>query len=617
MLLSAKDLAKSFHLRELFSGVSLTIDRGDRIGLIGPNGAGKSTLLKILASQETPDSGLVRLDKGAGVIYVAQREGFDLDHSAHQIAVLAARECPDHHGLSPEVIAETSLTRVGFDEDRWGNPARALSGGWRKRLAVAEGLARCGNEPDLLLLDEPTNHLDFEGIAWLEKFLTAKPAGTQPFASIFVTHDRSFLESVATRVIELSAAYPDGTLSVDGNYSEFLRRKQDFLEGQAHTERVLANQNKKDLAWLARGPQGRQTKQKGRIQSSMARMDELAEIRARNTAAEQGGARVEFGGTDRKTRKLIQAIQVAKAYPGQPLFSALSLTLGVGDCLGLLGPNGSGKSTLIGVLTGSIAPDHGEVKLSEPPPRVSLFSQHREDFPPTTTLREALCPISDEIRYRGKPMHVTAWARRFLFRDEQLASPISALSGGELARVHIARIMLEPADVLILDEPTNDLDIPTLELLEQSLEDFPGALVLVTHDRAMLERLATSVIALDGKGAAQPFASVEQAVRAQIQAAQPTRSEKPKPPAQDTGAPVAPKPSKKKLSYKEQREFDGMEDAVLAAEAQVEDAQAIVDHTAGAADHKALQRACEALEVAQARVAELYKRWEELEAKVS
>ena len=614
MLISARGLTKSYALRTLFSGVTVTVSSNDRLGLIGPNGAGKSTLLKALAGQVEPDSGEVVSAKGLRVVYVPQANAFEPGSTPLAVATDAARAHLGglegvHDDHEAEVAAGVILDRLGFDADRLAKPCEQLSGGWRKRVSLARALASCGGEPDLILLDEPTNHLDLESIRWLESFLKRGAFGAASFASVFVTHDRVFLESVATRVAELSPAYPDGLFGVDGNYTEFLRRKQEFLDGQAQAQRAVAGQVRKDLAWLSRGPQGRGTKAKGRIQESHDRMAQLASLKTRNAAATGGSARVDFSATDRQTRKLIAAKGIAKSLGGQALFSGVDLVLGVGDCLGLLGSNGSGKTTLIRVLTGDLAPDAGTVVLADIKPRVAVFSQHRQEFDPTITLKEALCPISDQVRFRDRPMHVAAWARRFLFRDEQLAQPAGSLSGGELARIHIARIMLAPADVLVLDEPTNDLDIPTLETLEEALEDFPGAIILVTHDRAMMGRLSTQVLSLDGRGGARMFAGLEQAL-----AASPTE---PKPAAAPPRAAVpTPQPSaRKKLGYNEQREYDAMESKILEAEERVAQAEAAMNDPAVMADHAKMAQACDRLSAAQKAVATLYSRWAELESR--
>jgi ATP-binding cassette subfamily F protein uup len=617
VLLVATNVVRSHGVRELFRGVSLSVEPGDRVALIGPNGAGKSTLLRTLAGEEPPDAGEVRLARGALAVYAPQHDAFAPGRTAREVCAGAALQAAAVHGdpHAAEALASMLLGRVGFDGARMDQPAQALSGGWQRRLSVASALARAGGTPDLLLLDEPTNHLDVAGLRWLEQFLQRGAPDARAAACVFVSHDRAFLQKVATRVVELSAAYAQGTFQADGPYEEFLRRRSEFLQGQARAEDALANEVRQDDAWLARGAQARRTKAKGRIEDSADRRAELEALAARNAAANQGGARVDFAATGRRTRKLVAAKGVAKGFGGRLLFRALDLELAPGTCTGVMGPNGSGKTTLLRVLTGALAPDEGTVERAEPAPRVAVLSQQRADLPASTLLRDALAPPGDRVDVRGRTMHITAWSRRFLFRDDQLIQPLSSLSGGELARAHIARLMLEPADVLVLDEPTNDLDITTLEVLEESVESFPGAVLLVTHDRAMLERLATSIVVLGGAGGqARSVASLAQALaaldEAEQRAAEAERGRAPAPP--DSRA--AAVPPRRRLSYKEQREFDAMEGEILRAESAAAAAEARVADPAVMADHLALGRACRDLEEAQARVAALYARWAELEA---
>lgn len=649
-------------MRELFREVSISIAEGDRLGLIGPNGAGKSTLLKILAKQISPDDGELMMAKGTRIVYIPQQDVFeapaskgshgedttDATFSAREVVIDAARrgEGSDGHALDEheaEVLAEQILDRMGFDAAHLRAEPAKLSGGWKKRLSIARGLASVGGEPDVLLLDEPTNHLDLEGITWLEDYLRGqfgRSGGRVGGACVFVTHDRAFLEKVATGIVELSRAYEAGTLAAEGNYTNFLRRKQDVLSAQEKQAQALSNQVRKDLEWLSRKPEARRTKSKSKIEASHDRMESLENLRERNRAGATGGAKVDFNASGRKTRKMLEGTGLAKSLGGRLLFKDVDVAVGAGDCLGLLGPNGSGKTTLIGVLTREVKPDAGEVDCCDPPPRIVVFSQHRKGFDSTMLLREALCPVSDLVRFRGSSMHITAWSRRFLFRDEQLLQPVGSLSGGELARVHIARIMLEPADVLILDEPTNDLDIPTLEVLEEALEDFPGALILVTHDRAMLGRLATEVLALDGlgNGDAKTYADLDQAIRglslANAAAAEKEREERRKAEREAAtaskaaegasvagesggGGNAAQSSTRKKLSYMEQREYDGLEAAIQKAEAAFASAETTLDDPAVTADHARMAKACKSLENAQAEVTRLYARWEELEAKMA
>src|SRR6185437_12089484 len=399
---------------------------------------------------------------------------------------------PEHERAARE--AET-LGRAGFDD--FEADAAALCGGWRKRLAIAEALATA---PDLLLLDEPTNHLDLAGIEWLESLLQSVR-----FAAVVISHDRYFLENVATEMAELNRVYPEGLLRVDGNYSAFLVRKDEFLRAQAKQQESLANRVRTEIEWLRRGPKARATKAKARIDRAHEMIADLADRKARGRTA---AVDIDFSATERKTKRLIELEQVSYSIANRTLFSELDFTLTAGARVGLVGPNGSGKTTLLRLLRGELAPGAGEIRRAEQL-RIVYFDQNR-GLDPDVTLRRALAPDSDSVTYQDRTIHVASWAARFLFTGEQLNQPVGRLSGGERARVLIAKLMLEPADVLLLDEPTNDLDIPTLEVLEENLLEFRGALVLVTHDRYLLDQVSTTVIGLDGMGETGSFADYSQ-----------------------------------------------------------------------------------------------------------
>ncbi|MBN8644166.1 MAG: ABC-F family ATP-binding cassette domain-containing protein [Planctomycetes bacterium] len=614
MLLRAAGLRKAF-LRPLFSGVSIVVEDAERLALIGPNGSGKSTLLKILAGLEPADEGELTRRRGLRWRYVAQNDAFEegataLSAVASSVMELRPEHVHDEH--EAETHARMALDMAGFpDPDQ---PAAAMSGGWRKRLAIVRALA-C--EPDLLMLDEPTNHLDLEGILWLEDEVKRGA-----FATVFVSHDRLFLDRVSSRVVELSRAYPSGTFSSSGGYDQFLSRREDFLLAQEKEQQSLKGIVQEDLRWLSRGAKARRTKSKSRIQAASERREQLSAMRERTSAAQSKAAGIDFSATGRQTHRLLRARRISKSYADHTLFRDLSLTLSPGSCLGLLGPNGSGKTTLIRVLTGQEQPD---APAGDEPSgidradnlRTVVFTQRREALDPTHTLQQALWPTGDGVIYRGQTMHINTWAQRFLFRPEQLKSPVKELSGGEQARVVIAKMMLESADVLILDEPTNDLDISSLEVLEESLEDFPGAILLVTHDRAMLDRLSTEILALDGRGGWATYAELSQWENAQRDRERDRRSAGNKP--KDAPAPSAPQatasPKSKKLPYHEQREWDGMEAAIAKAEAEAEKLDRAAHDPAVMSDHKKSQAAFAALEAAHAAVARLYDRWAELEAK--
>jgi ABC transport system ATP-binding/permease protein len=612
VLLSCQNLAKTYGTRCLFQGVSLSIHDGDRIGLIGPNGSGKSTLLKIIAGLEVPDlhdgsdgqAGMT-MRKNLRVGYVAQRDVFD-DAATVLEVVAGALADSFHDDHEREARAQQALVAVGLVE-----PAQrvgSLSGGWRKRLSMARQMAR---QPDLLLMDEPTNHLDAGGIEWLEQMLVQ-----QPFACVVVTHDRYFLEAAVKRVVELSRAYPRGTFAVEGPYSTFLQRRAEFMAAQAQQQQSLASKVREDLKWLARGAKARRTKSKSRIDASFVRMEELADLKSRNAPAVAAG--VDFTATGRQTHKLLDAKALAKSMGGKRLFADLDVTLSPGTRLGLLGDNGSGKTTLIRLLTGELQPDAGTIKRADGL-RTVTFTQNREDLELGQPLRQALCPVSDFVTFRGRQLHVNTWASRFLFRPDQLNTSVGDLSGGEQARILIARLMLKEADLLILDEPTNDLDIASLEVLEQSLLEFPGALVLVTHDRFMLDRLSTLILALD-QGQASYYAELAQWREAQDQRDRQQRqaaAARPEPATAAIAAAESPAIDARriKLSYKEQRELDQMESNITTAEAEVQRLEALLADPATVADHRRMQTCCQQLDAAHARVTELYTRWQDLEAR--
>lgn len=596
LLLSAQELSKSYGPRPLFDGLNVELRAGERVGLIGPNGAGKSTLLKILAGIEAPDGGTRTLRRGVRVGYLTQDDTFEPGDTVHSVLMkaLATENLEDHERETRTAI---TLTQVGFED--FDVRADTLSGGWRKRLALARELAR---EPDLLLMDEPTNHLDLPGVVWLEKLLRAAP-----FAYLVATHDRAFLRAVSDEILEVSRVYPGGSFRAAGSFDDFADKRDAFLEAQAKLRDAVANQVRRETEWLGRKESAQRRKSRSRIGEAAARRDELAELNYRTAAA--GQAAIDFAGTGRQTKKLITATGIGKALGGRPLFSGIDLILSPGTRLGLLGPNGSGKSTLMKVLAGELAPDAGAVTRADGL-RAVMFEQGRSTLDLSQPLRVALSPNSDQVTFNGRQLHVGGWAQRFLFRPDQLDIEISALSGGERARVRIAQLMLKPADLLLLDEPTNDLDIPSLEALEDSLDEFPGAVVLVTHDRDLMDRLCTEVIGLDGRGGSKSYGNVGQWLTDYGRA---TEAAKPAPaaPAKKAAAPAQAKP--KKLSFKEQQEFDGIEAAILAAEERVALCEA--DVNAASTSHVALTAACKALEDAQAVVEKLYARWQELEAK--
>lgn len=597
LILSCQAISKSHGARLLFERISMGISDGERVGLIGPNGAGKSTFLKLLLGREAPDAGTISFRKLARLSYVPQDPVFPSGKTVGQVLREALVSQPLDEAEKGGRLA-VMLGRMKFASA--AAAVETLSGGWTKRLAIACGLMV---EPDLLLLDEPTNHLDLEGIFWLEDTLKSAP-----FATLLVSHDRYLLENSVNRMMELSRLYPEGILTVEGSYSEFLERKADFLSTQEQLQETLANKARRELEWLRRGAKARTRKSQARVDAAGRLMVSLDELRARNV---QQTAGVDFTGSNRKTKRLLTLKAVGKGVIDRMLFQDLSLTLSPGDRLGLLGQNGSGKTTLLKLINGELEPDRGHIERADAL-RVVTFDQNRRQLNPEETLRRSLAPAGDSVIYRDRSLHVHSWARRFLFSNEQLDLPISRLSGGEQARVMIARMMLEPADILLLDEPTNDLDIPTLEVLEESLADFSGALVLVTHDRFLLDRVSTAVLALDGEGKVELFADYNQWQQAR-QSTQPTSKLKEVPaPSERTGG----REPQKRLSYLDRLEWDRMEQLILEAEAELERKQVAAEDPAIASNAAELIAAHEALDLARQRVDQLYSRWAELEAKL-
>lgn len=591
LLLNCQSLTKEFGSTTLFEGISFTIGERERHGLIGPNGAGKSTLLKCLAGLDHADSGEVALRKGVRMTYVPQDPEFEAGQTVGEAISETAREAE-----SVPVLAG----QAGFHD--LSTPVGTLSGGWRKRLALARALA---TQPDLLLLDEPTNHLDLEGIEWLEGLLVSAP-----FASCVISHDRAFLEDTSTHVMELNRAYPGGLFRVEGTYSTFLEKREQFHDAQAKQKESLESKVRREIEWLRRGAKARTRKAKARIDSAMEMIAALEDLESRTQTAR---TKIDFTASDRKTKKLIQVEGLSYAIGERALFRDLKFHLSPGFRMGLAGENGSGKTTLLRLLLGQLEPAAGEIRRADFLKMV-YFEQQRQQIDPALPLKRALAPEGDSVIYRGRTIHVNGWAKRFLFREEQLVQPVGSLSGGERARVHIAKLMLEEADVLMLDEPTNDLDIPTLEVLEESLLDFPGALILVTHDRYLMDRVSTHVLGLDGEGGGKLYADLVQweedldRMRREKAAA-----------AKPAAAPSASKEpvQKKKLSYLEQREWDTMEERILSAEAEAEAAQARLSKASETGDGPRIEEAYSALKAAEAEVERLYTRWAELEGKVA
>ena len=581
-LLTLTDAELAYGDLPLLDRAAFALEAGERIGLIGRNGTGKSSLLGVIAGTIALDDGeLIRRD-GLSIAFVPQEPALAPGATVAESLRALAPELPAHR-------LEAALDRFALDASL--DPA-AASGGERKRGALALAFARA---PDLLLLDEPTNHLDIDGIVALENLLLKTPA------AIFVTHDRAFLDRVATRILELDR----GMLrSYAGNYSRYETLKAGELAAEAVTQRKFDKFWSQEEAWIRKGIEARRTRNEGRVR----RLEQLREERAARRER-LGQVKLSLAAGQRSGKLVAELTQVSKAFAGRAVVKDLDLIVSRGDRLGLIGPNGAGKTTLIRLILGTLAPDSGSVRLGANL-RVAYFDQMREALDPEKTVAETISPGSDWVELDGGRRHVMTYLGDFLFPPRRAASPVRMLSGGERNRLLLARLFSRPANVLVLDEPTNDLDIESLELLEAALQDYAGTLLLVSHDRAFLDNVVTQTLAAEGGGAWQEYAGGYSDWLRQ----RPARSGAEKAAEKAVGA--ARERARAKLSYKETRELEALPGEIEALEAE-QSALAAKMHDAEyfrqpADVLRADQRRSEAIE---ALLLEKLERWEALEAK--
>jgi len=620
LLVNAFEIRKAFAARPLFDSISFSIESGERIGLIGPNGAGKSTLLRILASQATQDAGTISFMRGLKVGFLEQTPEFTQGATVQATLMEGAAANPHHshdsHDWESIGYSQELMSKLGLDEFAL-SPMDKLSGGWKKRVALGRELMK---KPDLLLLDEPTNHLDIEGVLWLEELLA-----NARFATLTITHDRLFLQRIANRILELDRKNPGGLLSVKGDYAAYLETKGIMVAGQERREIILKNTLRRETEWLRQGAKARTTKQQARIQRQGELVDAVSELEYRNLAK---SAKIEFQGAEKNPKKLIEAKNISKSYGERSIFSDLDLLIRPGKRLGLLGMNGCGKSTLIRVLLGLEEPDHGLV-LRADNLSVAYFEQNRDTLDPLISVSKTLCPSGDFVDYRGGRMHIRGYLDRFLFTQGQMDMAVGKLSGGEQSRLLIAKLMLKEANVLVLDEPTNDLDMATLSILQDCLVDFTGAVILVTHDRYFLDQVATQILAFGPEGSARKlvsFANLEQweewhkeqskamkKAEKLLNASTSTAKRPDRAPESTYYATNYPK--KKKLGFKEQRELDSMEAQIQKTEAALE------EWTEKSLLPENLRNSVKLVEITKemtrlhSEMERLYSRWAELEAK--
>ncbi|MEA3121038.1 MAG: transport system ATP-binding/permease protein [Paraburkholderia sp.] len=641
-LYSISDAQLAFGHVALLDHADFSLEAGERVGLIGRNGAGKSSLLTIIAGLMQPDDGLVTRQQNLSTVYVPQESDFDPEATVFETVatgLAVGRDALDEYDEVAQELARvpegaahdallarlnvlqstldttdawnwrtrvaTTLAQVGLDgEARIG----ALSGGMQKRVALARGLVV---DPDVLLLDEPTNHLDFDGIRWLEELLVGTRAGL-----LFITHDRAFLDRVATRIVELDRGR---LLSYPGNFSAYQTRKAQQLE----IERVENEKFDKLLAqeevWIRKGVEARRTRSVGRI----ARLEQMRGERAERRNV-QGNVKLDVGQGERSGKLVAELVDVTKFYDARTLVDTFSATLVRGDKIGFIGPNGAGKTTLLKMILGEIAPDEGTVRVGTNL-QVAYFDQMRAQLDLNKSLADTISPGSDWIEVNGTRKHVMSYLGDFLFAPERARSPVKSLSGGERNRLLLARLFARPANVLVLDEPTNDLDIPTLELLEELLGDYDGTVMLVSHDRAFLDNVVTSVIASEGEGRWREY--VGGFTDWQTQSKRASRL------AEETAASSAPKDAPReavpkngadgrnaqravKLSFKDQRELETLPKTIASLEAEQKAIGAqLEDGSIFAKDAREGARLTERYATIDDELLAALERWEALEAK--
>ena len=495
LLINAQNLSKRFAAEPLFHNLDVSIHERDKIALVGGNGVGKSTLLKILSKQITSDEGQVVHKSHLKVSVVNQVIDFDANLTVRD----ACYNYAVGYGISEDeahVVASIQLSLAGFQDE--SVLISSLSGGWKKRLSIACSLI---GDPDIVFFDEPTNHLDLDGVLWLQGLMN-----TAKFSWVTISHDRWFLSKTAKKIWELNTTFDGGILELDTDYDTYRERRIEVIASLVSQAETLANKVRREKDWLSRQPKARTTKSRARIDEANNLMGQLSDMKQRLSKSKVD---IDFQSSGRKTKKLMVLENISKQFGDRKIVEDLSVVIPGRQCIGLLGKNGSGKSTLLKILTDELSPTSGTI-WKAPDLKVVYFDQNRDSLDPNWTVKRALSEFGDSVIYQGRSIHIVSWARKFNFDNEDLGRLVGSLSGGEQARVLISRLMQQEADVLVLDEPTNDVDLETLEILEESLISFEGAVVLVTHDRYMIKRLGDVFIGLDGSGVYGVFASYEQ-----------------------------------------------------------------------------------------------------------
>ncbi len=608
----------------LLENLSFSIADGERVCLLGRNGAGKSTLMKLIAGDLQPDDGEMAVRQGAIITRLTQEVPDDMSgpvfdvvasglgelgelvRSYHHLAVRLESEYDEallrrlsqvqHQleaadGWQTEQLVESVLTRLQLDAE---SEFSALSGGLKRRVLLARALVR---EPDLLLLDEPTNHLDIESIDWLEQFLLGY-AG----ALLFVTHDRAFLQRLATRIIELDRG---SASDWPGDYANFLRRKDEVLNAEEKANERFDKRLAEEETWIRQGIKARRTRNEGRVRALKEMRDERSRRRE-----QQGQVRMSMQKTEKSGKLVAEVEEISYAWDENPVVRDLSVSIMRGDRIGVIGPNGIGKSTLLNLLLGRLKPDNGSVRFGTKL-EVAYFDQMRAALDESKSVQDNLADGRDTVLVNGQPKHVISYLQDFLFTPDRARQPVRALSGGERNRLLLARLFTKPANVLVMDEPTNDLDLETLELLEELLLEYKGTLLLVSHDRAFLNSVVTSTLVFEGDGRVAEYVGGyddwlrQRPVQGQLAAVKKNHQKLP---------PAKPKAKPRKLGYKDQRELDLLPGIIESLEQKVASLQS--EMTAPGfyqQDQAAISAINQSMASKESELADCYRRWEELE----
>lgn len=601
-LVSAYQLSKSFASKTLFENISFAIESSEHIGLIGPNGAGKSTLLSLLTKEQSSDKGQISFANNLRLGYLKQKPTFQKEESifAALTSVVDDPYSAENMQLVYELISKLELDQFSDGTDKL---VSTLSGGWQKKVALARELMK---RPNLLLLDEPTNHLDLESIIWLEDFLNKE----RQTALLTVTHDRRFLQNTCDIIFDLDPRLPQGLLRTNGRYDQHIENKMQLLEGQKRLEEKRRNTMRIEKEWLARGPQARLTKQKARIDRAYDLIDEVGALKSQNR---QNTLNLDFGATDKSPKKLIAAENISKRFKDDVLFQNFNCKISPKQRYGLIGPNGCGKSTLLKCLIGQIPPDSGIAFLNDDI-EVSYFEQGKENIDLTQSVLKAICPEGDYVHFQEQPVFARSYLSRFYFRPQQMDMPATQLSGGELSRLILAKMMLKKAHVLILDEPTNDLDVETLEALTDTLSEFNGAVILVSHDRYFMDQNCDVIWAFDTDNHqlitfADTFQWEDWYKNKELQNAKTAGAVK------KTEATEKSKAARKGLSQKEKTELQQMESKIAAAEDALATLQKELALPDTQSQFKRLSELTTQIAQAEHQIEQLFQRWNDLSAR--